>query len=85
MVEPQELDLHAAILTADRGASSAVEAEDFEAVMAALAKLRAPVDDFFDNVQVNADDVELRENRLRLLARIGATLGQVADFSQIEG
>ncbi|MCH7865134.1 MAG: hypothetical protein IIC56_07990 [Proteobacteria bacterium] len=53
--------------------------------MAALAKLRRPVDDFFDRVTVNTEDPDLRANRLRLLARIGATLDQVADFSKIEG
>jgi glycyl-tRNA synthetase beta chain len=45
------------------------------------------VDDFFDNVTVNTDAEEgqLRENRLRLLSRIRAVMNQVADFSQIEG
>ena len=59
--------------------------EEFAAAMSELARLRRPVDDFFDKVTVNCDDVALRENRLRLLSRIRATLNQVADFSQIEG
>jgi glycyl-tRNA synthetase beta chain len=59
--------------------------EHFEEAMAALAKLRHPVDEFFDKVTVNVDDKQLRENRLRLLARIRATMNQIADFSQIEG
>ena len=50
-----------------------------------MARLRRPVDEFFDKVTVNADEPALRENRLRLLARIRATMNQVADFSQIEG
>ena len=58
--------------------------EDFTEAMAALAKLRRPVDSFFDRVTVNADDPQLRENRLRLLARIRSALGTVADFSLIE-
>ena len=53
--------------------------------MGALARLRGPVDAFFDDVTVNADDAALRRNRLRLLAQITATLEQVADFSKIEG
>ena len=53
--------------------------------MAALARLRRPVDEFFDRVTVNTDDPALRENRLRLLSRIRAMMNQVADFSQIEG
>jgi glycyl-tRNA synthetase beta chain len=53
--------------------------------MRALAQLRAPVDAFFDKVTVNADDPALRANRLRLLGRIGAAMGTMADFSNIEG
>jgi glycyl-tRNA synthetase beta chain len=59
--------------------------EDFVAAMTALAALRGPVDAFFDNVTVNADEPKLRTNRLRLLSQIRATMNQVADFSQIEG
>ena len=59
--------------------------EEFETAMSELARLRRPVDNFFDKVTVNCDDAALRENRLRLLSRIRATLNQVADFSQIEG
>jgi glycyl-tRNA synthetase beta chain len=62
-----------------------VEQEKFAPAMAALARLRQPVDEFFERVTVNIDDAELRENRLRLLSRIRATMNQVADFSQIEG
>ena len=53
--------------------------------MEAMAKLRRPVDEFFDSVMVNAENPDLRANRLRLLSAIGDTLGQVADFSRIEG
>lgn len=59
--------------------------ERFTDAMAALAKLRQPVDEFFERVTVNVPEKELRENRLRLLARIRATMNQIADFSQIEG
>ncbi len=53
--------------------------------MAEMARLRAPVDDFFDHVTVNATEPDLRANRLRLLNRIRATTETVADFSKIEG
>jgi len=59
--------------------------DQFGTAMSELARLRRPVDDFFENVTVNCDEPELRENRLRLLSRIRTTLNQVADFSQIEG
>ena len=50
-----------------------------------LAALRAPVDDFFLKVTVNADDPELRLNRLRLLGELRAAVHTVADFSKIAG
>ena len=59
--------------------------ERFDQAMNELARLRRPVDDFFDHVTVNCDDPALRVNRLRLLSRIRATMNRVADFSQIEG
>jgi glycyl-tRNA synthetase beta chain len=52
--------------------------------MAALARLRQPVDAFFDHVTVNVEEPDLRENRLYLLSQIRSALGAVADFSLIE-
>ncbi len=66
-------------------AVAAIEAEDFEGAMAALASLRSSVDAFFDNVVVNAPEAEKREARLALLARFRNAVHQVADFSRIEG
>lgn len=64
---------------------NAVEAEDFEGAMTRLATLRAPIDNFFEHVLVNADDAIVRANRLALLARIRTATGEVADFSKISG
>ena len=83
--QDEEKVLAAAIAEVERDAGAAVAAEDFEAAMSALARLRGPVDAFFDNVTVNADDAGLRANRLKLLSRIRAATVQVADFSHIEG
>ena len=83
--QPEEKALAKTVDEVERTAAAAVAREDFEAAMAAMAKLRAPVDAFFDNVTVNTDDTALRENRLRLLNRIRATTLTVADFSKIEG
>jgi glycyl-tRNA synthetase beta chain len=83
--QPQETALAKAVDEVEKAAAAAVENEDFEAAMSAMALLRAPVDDFFDHVTVNADDPKLRENRLRLLNRIRATTETVADFSKIAG
>ena len=83
--QPEELALAKTVDEVERAAAAAVGKEDFEAAMAAMARLRAPVDAFFDHVTVNADDPALRENRLRLLNRIRSTTLTVADFSKIEG
>ena len=79
----EERALHSAITIATGKVRIAVEHEDFEGAMQALAKLRAPVDAFFEHVTVN--DVSFRENRLKLLNRIRAATQEVADFSKIEG
>jgi glycyl-tRNA synthetase beta chain len=83
--EYAEIDLNRALDQSLAAAQMGIQEEKFEGAMAALAMLRRPVDEFFDKVTVNVDDAKLRENRLRLLARIRATMNQVADFSQIEG
>lgn len=85
LTEDAEKALHAALESALPTARSAVEGEDFAAAMKALSGLRAPVDDFFEKVLVNADDPMLRRNRLLLLTRLREALSQVADFSKIEG
>ena len=83
--QDEERSLFEALELGSSAAGTALGDEDFTAAMAALAQLRQPVDRYFDEVTVNAEDAGLRANRLRLLSRIGATLGQVADFSKIEG
>lgn len=65
-------------------ASAAVANEDFAAAMSAMAKLRPPVDAFFDKVRVNDDDTKVRENRLMLLNEIRSATRAVADFSKIQ-
>ncbi len=85
LIQGEERDLHRAVSAAEANARKAVDAEDFGAAMTAIAKLRGPVDAFFDKVTVNADDPSFRENRLKLLNRIRAATLAVADFSKIEG
>ena len=65
-------------------ASAAVAKEDFAAAMSAMAKLRPPVDAFFDKVRVNDEDAKVRENRLKLLGEIRSATRAVADFSKIQ-
>ena len=62
-----------------------MKTEDFAAAMAAMARLRAPIDAFFEAVQVNTDNQVIRRNRLNLLHRIRAICSGVADLTRIEG
>jgi glycyl-tRNA synthetase beta chain len=66
-------------------AAASISDGNFGDAMASLARLRQPVDAFFEKVTVNADDKNIRANRLRLLSLIGATMREIADFDQIEG
>ena len=83
--EPAEKALMDALATSEPEAAKAIEVEDFSAAMAALAGLRAPIDRFFDEVTVNADEEMKRAHRLNLLAAFRAAVHKVADFSRIEG
>ena len=83
--EPAEAALIAALDAAAPKAAAAVEAERFADAMAALASLRAPIDRFFEEVIVNAEETEKRQARLALLARFRDAVHRVADFSRIEG
>ena len=66
-------------------AKAAVEIEDFQEAMTALARLRPPVDAFFEKVLVNAKDAAVRTNRLRLLDKLRQATLVVADFSKVGG
>lgn len=82
---PAERALQVALDAAEPKAAAAVESEQFETAMAALASLRAPIDGFFDGVMVNDEDPAKRAFRLGLLARFRDAVHRVADFSKIEG
>ena len=84
LAQEEERALFENFAAARSGAEDAIAAERFDSAMESMAKLRHPVDAFFDKVTVNADDAELRENRLRLLSQFGTTLNQIADFGLIE-
>ena len=83
--QPEEYALASDLELTGDNASHSLAREEFPAAMGHLASMRRPIDEFFERVTVNTEDKALRENRLRLLARIRATMNQVADFSQIEG
>ena len=85
MADPADVALLGALDIAEPQAKKALEAEQFEDAMAALATLRAPIDRFFEEVMVNDEDAAKRAFRLGLLARFRDAVTQVADFSKIEG
>ena len=80
-----ERALFAALDRAEGAISPAIEAEDFAAAMQGMAALRAPVDAFFEAVQVNAENPVVRRNRLNLLSRIRTACLAVGDLTRIEG
>lgn len=80
-----EKALFAALDAAELAVDAALAQEDFTQAMAALAGLRAPIDAFFEDVVVNAENPIVRRNRLCLLARIRDAMSRAADFSKLEG
>ena len=84
-IEPQEHKLAAAIARAREETAEKLHKEDFEGAMHGLAKLREPVDAFFDHVTVNAENKDLRLNRLRLLNELRVVMLGVADFGKVAG
>ncbi len=83
--EPAEIALFEVLAASEGAISSALNAEDFAAAMGSMAALRAPIDAFFEAVQVNSDNAVVRRNRLNLLHQIRQVCGQVADLTVVEG
>jgi len=85
--EAAEQALFDALLEAEAGFSGAVSSGPFEAsispALAELAKLRGPVDQFFDDVMVMAEDEKVRGNRLALLSRLRTLFLNLADISRL--
>lgn len=83
--EPQEQALHTALLNARQAIRDHLETERFSEALAELGILGAPLTAFFDAILVNAEDKDVRVNRLSLLAFIRETMHLIADFSVVEG
>ncbi|WP_298398153.1 glycine--tRNA ligase subunit beta [uncultured Azonexus sp.] len=81
--EAAESALHAALVEVVPQADAAFLTGDYSESLQVLARLRAPVDAFFDGVMVNADDPALKANRLGLLAMLHAAMNRVADLSKL--
>ena len=83
-VEPAEKALAEAVLALRTEVQPLIAKGDYTAVLDKLANLRAPVDNFFDNVMVNAEDPVLRQNRLAILNTLQGLFLQVADISVLQ-
>ncbi len=81
--EPAEIALYAAVNEVVPQADRQFDAGDYTASLQTLAALRAPVDAFFDGVMVNAEQMDLRLNRLGLLAKLHVAMNRVADLSKL--
>jgi len=83
-VEPAEKALAEAVLALRTEVQPLIAQGDYTSVLDKLANLRAPVDSFFDNVMVNAEDPALRQNRLAILNTLQGLFLQVADISVLQ-
>jgi glycyl-tRNA synthetase beta chain len=83
LMEPAERSLGDAYADVQPAAERLYARGDYAGMLKALAPLKLPVDRFFDEVMVNVDDVQLRNNRLGLLAALRATMNRVADISKL--
>ena len=83
LTEPAEIALYVAMKAVLPEADAQFEAGDYTASLQSLSKLRATVDDFFNGVMVNAEQLDLRLNRLGLLATLHTAMNRVADLSRL--
>ena len=81
--EPAEIALYKALTDVAPRAKEAFDNKDYATSLRVLAVLKTPVDAFFDSVMVNADDPELRANRLGLLTILHQAMNRVADISKL--
>ena len=83
LVEASEKALYQQLQLVEQDVSAAVNRGDYVAALEAVARLRQPVDAFFDGVMVMVDDESIRNNRLALLTAISALFSGIADFSRL--
>ncbi len=81
--EPAEQTLLTRMIQITPGVIAQLEQADYATALSQLATLRDPVDQFFDQVMVMADDITVRNNRLALLAQLDSVFNQVADLSRL--
>jgi glycyl-tRNA synthetase beta chain len=82
-MEPAESALFSAMSAVLPQVQAQLDGQDYTAALQTLAALRVPVDAFFEGVMVNADDPEMRANRLGLLKTLHTAMNQVADLARL--
>ena len=82
--EPAEQGLYASVLQAQTAVKPLLEQADYTQVLQTLASLDEPLTQFFDNVMVNSEDADLKNNRLALLKQVRALFLTVADISELQ-
>lgn len=83
--EKEEKALYDTLLSTEAEVNALLKTRDYAGALTGLAHLKSPVDAFFDQVMVNADDAAVRNNRLALLSRLNRLCSQVADLSLLQG
>jgi glycyl-tRNA synthetase beta chain len=83
LLEPAEKELYAQLLEISVDADTFFASGDYTANLSSLADLRGSVDAFFNDVMVNAEDANIRNNRLTLLTKLQVQMNQVADISKL--
>ena len=85
LTQMAEKRLYQEILTAKATVKPLQDNADYQGVLTALTALADPLTDFFDNVMVNADDENLKNNRLSLLGQVRTLFLSVADIGVLQG
>ena len=83
LTEPQESALHQAVCLADSEIKPMLARRDYQVALVRLAELQAPVDAFFDAVMVMTEDIQVKNNRLALLATVKGLFDNIADISRL--
>ena len=83
LIDPSEKDLFTSLQIVEKEVAGYVEVADYTQALESIARLREPVDTFFDSVMVMVDDVAIKNNRLALLTSISRLFREIADFSKI--
>jgi glycyl-tRNA synthetase beta chain len=83
LVDAPEIALHQSLGDVQKQVEASLQVADYAAAMAALASLRSPIDNFFDQVMVNVDDDTLRLNRLALLGEVRSLFLRLADLAEL--